>query len=348
LYAVSKEDSIYVYDLRHDQEQQQKQPQKEKEKAMGLLRFQLALPPINRATTSRYIQLRRNALPPTENPPRLPPFMDGKISLGNDDSKPVPIYAPFYADPHERLIVARVVTSPVERGEEQFELHIPARAFLDHFSVAATGQTRQRDGDENKAEEDGAVVVPWSRWRNAVRATPPRRLPYAIQARMVVYGMRAVAHPPDWDKGVLHVDSYLSRRREEAREAEADTTAGAGAGAEARAGMRQAIRLPREVEDKADFLTVLCEDALLCYKVGPISTIPPVPLTFLYSLIRCRARSRMRIGIPFRVFRSPPAWCDMKFSSFSFGYPLFCQWFFGFGRMEWPLFSVARQFHVVL
>ena len=301
MYAVSKEDSIYVYDLRRDQEQQRKQPQKEKEKEMGLLRFQLALPPINRATTSRYIQLRRNALPSTENPPRLPPFKDGKISLGNDDGAPVPIYAPFHADPHERLIVARVVTSPVERGEEQFELHIPARAFLGHFSVTTTGQNRKRDGDENKVEADGAVVVPWSQWRHAVRATPPRRLPYAIQARMVVYGMRAVAHPPDWDKGELYVDSYLTRRREEAREAEADAIAGAGVGAEARAGTRQAIRLPREVEDKADFLSVLCEDALLCYKVGPISTISPIPLTFLYSLIRCQARSRMRIGIPFRV-----------------------------------------------
>ena len=276
MYAVSKEDSIYVYDLRRDQEQQLKQRQKEKE--TRLLRFQLALPPINRATTSRYIQLRRNALPPTENLHRPPPFMNGRISIGNGDSAPVPIIAPFHADPHERLIVARVVTSPVERGEEQFELHVPARAFLDHFSVAATGQNRQRDDDENKVEEDGAVIVPWSQWSNAVRATPPRKLPYAIQARMVVYGMRAVAHPPDWDEGVLHVDSYLTRRREEA---ELDTTVGAGAGVEARAGTRQAIRLPREVEDKADFLSVLCEDALLCYKVS--STLPsPVFLTDLF------------------------------------------------------------------
>jgi hypothetical protein len=45
--------------------------------------------------------------------------------------------------------------------------------------------------------------------------------------------------------------------------------------------VRQAIRLPREVEDKADFLSVLCEDALLCYKVRPNS--PPFPL-FLKDL----------------------------------------------------------------
>ena len=254
---------------------------------MGLLRFQLALPPINRATTSRYIQLRRNALPTTGNSSSTPPFMDGKSSPGDCDSAPVPGTAPFYADPHERLIVARVVTSPVERGEEQFELHVPAQAFLNHFSAAATGQSRRRDGDEYKVEADGAVVVPWLEWRDAVRATPPRTLPYAIQARMVVYGMRTVAHPPDWDEGVLHVDSYLTRRRrEEVREAEADPTAGAGA----RAGTRQAIRLPREVEDKADFLSVLCEDALLCYKVRfnlLHSRYSCLTVFLLHSWIRC-------------------------------------------------------------
>lgn len=186
--------------------------------------------------------------------------------------------------------MARVVTSPVERGEEQFELHVPARAFLDHFSAAATRRDRQRDGGEYKDGEDGVVIVPWSAWRNAVRATPPRKLPYVVQARMIVYGMRAVSHPPDWDKGVLHVDSYLPRtrrRREEARREEAGTRAEVAVGG----GMRQAIRLPREVEDKADFLSVLCEDALLCYKVRPNSSPFPVFLTdlfsFLYSLIHC-------------------------------------------------------------
>jgi hypothetical protein len=170
------------------------------------------------------------------------------------------------------LIVTRVVTSPVERGEEQFELHVPARAFLDHFSAAsATGTPRQGDdgGGDYKVEEDGVAVVPWSAWRDAVRATPPRKLPYTVQARMVVYGMRAVSHPPDWDEGVLHVDSYLSRttRRRQEEEAcpRADSEVETGVGN--RGGMRQAIRLPREVEDKTDFLSVLCEDALLCYKV---------------------------------------------------------------------------------
>jgi hypothetical protein len=147
---------------------------------------------------------------------------------------------PFHADPRERLIMLRVVTSPVERGEEQFELHIPARVLLERFSAAQ--QARSKD-----------MVLPWSAWRDAVRATPPRRLPYAVEAQMVAYGMRAVSHPPDWDKGMLYVDSYLPRRRR---------GAGTGGGE-----MRQVVRLPNELPGKADFLSVLCEDALLCYKV---------------------------------------------------------------------------------
>jgi hypothetical protein len=147
---------------------------------------------------------------------------------------------PFHANPRERLIVLRVVTSPVERGEEQFELHVPARVLLERFSAAQ--QARSKD-----------MVLPWSAWRDGVRATPPRRLPYAVEAQMVAYGMRAVSHPPDWDKGTLHVDSYFPRR---------GRGAGTGGGE-----MRQAVRLPNELPGKADFLSVLCEDALLCYKV---------------------------------------------------------------------------------
>ena len=237
---------------------------------MGLLRFRLVLPPINRATTSRYIQVRRNALPTaTGSSPHPSPLSDGRSLLSNGDNAPSPASAPFHADPHERLIVARVVTSPVERGEEQFELHIPARAFLDHFSAATT--VRNQDGGGYKDEEDGVVAVPWTAWRTAVRATPPRKVPYVVQARKVVYGTRAVSHPPDWDECVLYVDSYLprSRGREEAREAEAEVGAGVR-------GMRQAIRLPPEVEDKEGFLSVLCEDAILCYKVWDEAS--PFPL----------------------------------------------------------------------
>jgi hypothetical protein len=305
LYAVSTEDSIYVYDLRRCQ-QQQKQPQKEKEKEIRPLRFHLALPPINRGTTSRYIQLRRNALPTPTGP--LPDWKnwldDGGIAPG-----PEPATPPFHADPHERLIVVRITTSPVEWGEEQFELHVPARVFLDHFSSsAATADTagngqKNDDGECKDEEEDGVVVVPWMAWCNAARATPPRKLPYTIQARMIVYGMRVLSYPPDLNEGVLHVDSYLPRAR---RQTGADTRAEAEPAAGARRyGTRQAIRLPRE--DKLDFLTALCEDALLCYKVnyrtrtGSSFLQCRMPDGLCHRLIHCRAKSRMRIGTPFKM-----------------------------------------------
>ncbi|KAI0253742.1 hypothetical protein BJV78DRAFT_1280787 [Lactifluus subvellereus] len=226
LYSVSKEDSIYVCDLRSCAEHQQQQSQMERgtEKEAEPLRFQLALPPINRATTSRYIQLRRNALPAVREHP--------SVVEGNSP--------PFHADPRERLIVLRVVTSPVEHGEEQFELHVPARILLEHFTAA------QQAGNKD-------MVLPWSAWHDAVRATPPRKVPYAVQAQMVAYGMRAVSHPPNWDEGTLYVDSYFPQKRREA---------GTGGGE-----TRQAVRLPNELPGKADFLSVLCEDALLCYKL---------------------------------------------------------------------------------
>ncbi|KAI0270920.1 hypothetical protein BGY98DRAFT_1008884 [Russula aff. rugulosa BPL654] len=273
LYASSDEDSIYVYDLRRGQ---QKQSQKGREEEIGLLRFHLTLPPINRATTSRYIQLRRNALPTATGP--LPDWRSLLDEAGIAPG-PEPATPPFHADPHERLIVARIATSPVERGEEQFELHIPARAFLEHFSSSAAtadiGGNRKLDSDAEceDEEDDVAVVVPWTAWRNAARTTPPRKLPYTVQARMIVYGMRSVSFPPDCDEGVLHVDSYLPRAR--SREAGPDTRAEGseaeqpGAAGASWYGTRQAISLP--VDDKPDFLTALCEDALLCYKVNPLS-----------------------------------------------------------------------------
>jgi hypothetical protein len=272
LCSVSDEDSIYVYDLRRGQ-QLQKQSQKEREEKIGLLRFHLALPPINRATTSRYIQLRRNTLPTATGP--LPDWRslldDAGIAPG-----PEPATPPFHADPHERLIVARIATSPVERGEEQFELHVPARAFLDYFSSSAAtadirGNRKRDSNGECKGEEDdrGVVDVPWTAWRNAAHATPPRKLPYAVQARMIVYGMRAVSFPPDLHEGVLHVDSYLprARRREGGRDAGSETRAEAAENeVAAGASWRQAIGLP--LGDRSYFLTALCEDALLCYKVN--------------------------------------------------------------------------------
>jgi len=210
---------------------------------MGPVRFQLSLPPIHRAIMSRYIQICRNALPTGKAQPS-----GGRTSDG------VP---PFYADARERLIVLRVVTSPVEPGEERFELQVPARALLDHIAVVA--QSRREDDDG-----EAASIVPWFAWCRAVRVTPPRRLPYGFRAGMVAYGMRAVSHPPDWDEGVVYVDSYLPRERRREAGTGAKAEAGKGGGA---VGMRQAVRLPGDIESKADFLSVLCEDALLCYKV---------------------------------------------------------------------------------
>ena len=310
LYASSDEDSIYVFDLRRGQ---QKQSQKEREEEIGLLRFHLTLPPINRATTSRYIQLRRNALPTATGP--LPNWR-GLLDEAGIAPGPEPATPPFHADPHERLIVARIATSPVERGEEQFELHIPARAFLEHLSSSAAtadiggNQKMDSDGECEDEEDDVAVVVPWTAWRNAARTTPPRKLPYTVQARMIVYGMRSVSYPPDCDEGVLHVDSYLPRAR--SREAGPDTRV-EGSEAEqpaAAAGAswyrtRQAISLP--VDDKPDFLTALCEDALLCYKVnyrirtGLFCLQYRMPDGLCHRLIHCRTKSRMRIGTPFKM-----------------------------------------------
>ena len=63
--------------------------------------------------------------------------------------------------------------------------------------------------------------------------------------------------------------------------------AGAGAGA---CGMRQAIRLPGDEESKAGLLSVLCEDALLCYKVSgwlavPLATFCLTELLFFFPFI---------------------------------------------------------------
>lgn len=286
LYSNSTQDSIYVYDLRQQNaEDQQQQKEQETEGDTKTVRFQLALPPIDRTRASRYIQHRRNALPTrTESLHYGSARVGGSSSTG--DGAP-----PFHADPRERLIVVRIVTSPVERGEEQFELHIPARALLDHCAAATAAPRPRREGckdgddhtsgDEGKGAEEmlpwsawrdaARATLPWSAWRDAVRATPERIVPYAIQARMVAYGMRVVSHPPDWEEGVVHVDSYLprGRRREGGNaDADADVVEENARGGRGKDGMRQAIRLPGDAESKAGLVSVLCEDALLCYKVS--------------------------------------------------------------------------------
>ena len=228
LYAGTSEDSIYVYDLRcgcwTDQSTKAE---------AGHQRFELELPPIRRATTSRYIQVRRNALPM-----RMPQH---ELHVGDGDgARTSP--PPFHADPRARLVVLRIITSPVKTGEEQFELHVPARALLEHFAVM-----RDAGGD---------AAVPWSAWRADTEVTPVRRLLYFPRARMIAYGMRAVSHPPHWDEGVLYVNSYPPRRAGAVR-------AGLGAGV----GTRQGIPLPDELHEMTNFLSVLCEDGLLFFKV---------------------------------------------------------------------------------
>jgi len=249
------------------------------------VRFQLDLPPINRTTTLRYIYLRRNALPSATGNQPLP---DGRNLPSDSESPSAPATPPFHADPQERLIALCITTSPVEWGEEQYELHVPARAFLDHISSATATATaadkRNRQSDSGECKDE--VVVPWSAWGNAVRATPPRKLPYcAVQPHMIVYGMRAVSYPPALDAGVpvLHVDSYLPRaRRREGRGSEVGASR-----------TRQAIKLPREVEDNPDW-SVLCEDALLCYKESHRTrALPPFFNTvFLMDFLQVDTQSR--------------------------------------------------------
>jgi hypothetical protein len=173
------------------------------------------------------------------------------------------------------LIVLRIATSPVERGEEQFELHVPARALIDRHASAIAAQRRRREGRDDRdadadVEAEAEVALPWSAWRDAVRTTPPQKVPYVIPARMINYGMRVVSHPPDWEEGALHLDSYppRSRTRREAGESANGGAVGAKAGGGGMCGTRQAIGLPGDAEAKAGLLSVLCEDAILCYKVS--------------------------------------------------------------------------------
>ena len=270
LYSMSNDDRIYVYDLRRPSAEQQQPQQKEQEREADTkpVGFQLALPPIHRMTTSRYIQVRRNALPSGTAPPY---DTEGGNACGSSSPPP------FHADPRERLIVLRIATSPVERGEEQFELHAPARALIDRYASAIAAQRRRHegrvDGDVNgdsdaDVEANAEALLPWSAWRDAVRTTPPQKVPYVIPARMINYGMRVVSHPPNWEEGVLHIDSYRprSRTREAGESANAEVV-GARAGGGGMCGTRQAIGLPGDAEAKAGLLSVLCEDGLLCYKV---------------------------------------------------------------------------------
>ena len=161
----------------------------------------------------------------------------------------------------------------------------------------------------------GWWVVPWTAWCNAVRTTPPTscRMRFkrvwsfmvCVRCRIRRIGM----------SGVLHVDSYLPRaRRREGREAGANTRAEAAeaepvtgvAGARGY-GTRQSISLPRELDQKPDFQTPFFEDALMCYKVNYRTRTGLFFLQYrlgdglCHRLIHCRTKSRMHIGIPFKI-----------------------------------------------
>ena len=197
--------------------------------------FRLELPPIDRATTSRYIQIRRNTLPLC--------IQDRELNSDGDSTQTSPPPPPFHVDPRERLVVLRISTNPIDFGEEQFELHVSARALLEHFGV----------------KRDPGVVIPWSAWRADTAVTPPRRLPYLPQSRMITYGMRTVSQPPDWDEGVLYLYSYTPLKA-------------GGVRVGSVAGTRQGIPLPDEPSenfwDKANVFSTLCEDGLLLYQVN--------------------------------------------------------------------------------
>jgi len=171
-------DTIYAYNFRETRQASQEE--------VGHLRFQLDLPLIDRDTTSRDIQVRRNALPFHSQ--------ESHRDVGSDLTCTPP---PFHTDPHARLVVFRIVTFGF--GGTLFELHVRAQALPKYVAMT-------------KGARDGRAVVPWSAWCADATATPTRQLPDVRKALMVACGMHAVSHPPDWDQRVLHVYSYTPRR----------------------------------------------------------------------------------------------------------------------------------------
>ena len=221
-----------MYDLRRGIDLKGMQNLREKP---GHRCFRLELPHIDRATTSRYIQIRHNMLPLC--------IQDQELHGDGDGAQTSPPPPPFHVDPHERLVVLRITTSPVDFGEEQFEVHVSAQALLEHFAV--------------KREAD--AVVPWSEWRADTAMTPPRRLPDLPQSRMITYGMRTLSQPPDWDEGVLYLYSYTPRKAGAVR---------AGSVVGTRQGIPLPDELPENLSEKVNVFSTLCEDGLLFYQVN--------------------------------------------------------------------------------
>ena len=164
---------------------------------------------------------------------------------GDGDGSQTPPPPPFHVNPHERLVVLTITTSPIDL--EPFELHVPAQALLEQFWV----------------KRDPGAVVPWSAWRADISVTPLSKEPYLQMSRMVTYGMRTVSQPPDWEEGVLYLYSYTPRTAGTVR-------------ARSGVGTRQGIPLPDDLpfnfgEDEIVF-SVLCEDGLLLHQVMSVSS----------------------------------------------------------------------------
>ena len=231
MYTDSTEDSIYVYDLRCGIALTGSQKSKARPEHRC---FRLELPPIDRTTKSRYIQIRRNTLPIRIQDQELHGDGDGA------QTSPPPL---FHVDPRERLVVFLITTNPVDLGEEQFELHVSAQALLEHF-----------------AEKRGpGAVVPWSAWRTDTSVIPLRRVPYFLRSRMVTYGMRTVLQTPAWDEGVLYLYSYTPRKAGAVR---------AGSGPGTRHGILLPDEFPENFSENAQVFSTLCEDGLLLYQVN--------------------------------------------------------------------------------
>ena len=161
-------------------------------------RFRLALSPIHRGTSERYVEVWHNALP-MRTQEQAQHKLHARDGDGGGTSSPPP--RPFHADPRARLVVLYIDTKSDESGEEKFELRIRAQVLLEHLAA------KRRD-----AGWDG--VLPWSTWGADAEIIPWCQKAYPPQPHMTTYGMRVISHPPPAKyKGkkktnVLYVDSY--------------------------------------------------------------------------------------------------------------------------------------------
>ncbi|KAH9023593.1 hypothetical protein EDB83DRAFT_1990156 [Lactarius deliciosus] len=209
-------------------------------------------------------KLQRLELPP------LPPYqLPWHVELcGN--TLPVrtgsALAAPFYADPHERLITVRATNSSIQ-GESAHHVHV--------FRLSTSATLLQYFA----ARRDNAGIVSWPAWCGAVHATRDRASPLAIKSSMLTCGMWAISYPPDGGKGMIDVDCYLPRRGR----------------------VRQSVKVPQGlVQDEEGFLdvpweggsrrvrcvpgvlSVLSEDGILFFTIGLEATRSGILRAFWY------------------------------------------------------------------